>query len=116
GLFPGGIIVIGGEPGAGSDTVNFTGTGNAVTVDLATLTVSEVGGSTVTLNGIETLNVNAGAGNIFINGRGSAETFNVTPTAADTATITATGVTLTVNTNNTGRLRFIGFGGNDTVL
>jgi uncharacterized repeat protein (TIGR01451 family) len=107
--------VQGGNPSA-SDVLNFNGTGGDVTVNLQAGTVQEAGFGAVSLSGVETLNVNAGAGAISVVGRSTAETLDVTPTGANTATIVASGLNLVVNTNNTGTLTIDTSGGSDTVV
>jgi len=117
--FPGitgeGLKVEGGNPSA-SDVLNFTGAGGDVTVDLQAGTVQEAGFGAVALTGIETLNVNAGAGAINVVGQTIAETLDVTPTGIDTAAIVASGLNLVVNTSNTGTLTIDTAGGSDTVV
>lgn len=126
--FPGGLRVEGGDPSA-SDVLNFTGGGNAVIIDLAIQTITEVGFVFVDFSGVETLNVNAGTGNITMLGTTGPDNFTVTPTGATTATTTLASLpTLTVNTTNTGaslltldpiggsdNLRVNGTQGNETI-
>ena len=107
-----GVFVDGGNPSA-SDTVNFTGTGGGVTIDLAAQTVTQAGLAPVSLSGVEVLNVNAGAGAITVLGSTGDDNATVTPTGTDTATITAAGLNLTVNTTNSGVLTLNGLAGSD---
>jgi hypothetical protein len=102
-----------GDPSA-SDTVNLSGATGPVNINLANLTVTGFGG-TVSLLGVEHLNVSAGANAITVSGRTTADSFSVTPTGADTATIAVAGLNLTINTDNTGDLTIDGLGGNDTI-
>ncbi len=100
GLFAGGIRVIGGEPGQGSDTLNINATaaGLAATVDFSTNQVNGVVGGPISITGIEDLNLNGLSGvlntfsvlafgaltdvaNLFLNGSGIAgSTLAVTAT------------------------------------
>src|SRR5207244_2973092 len=59
-----GILVIGGEPGAGSDSLTVTGTAGSDTigVNLSAGTVTGIAGGAITLNGIEHLTVNGNGG------------------------------------------------------
>src|SRR5262249_14771577 len=61
GLFAGGITVVGGEPGGGSDLVTIVNDPNP-TVNFNTTQVSGVVGGPITLSGIETLSVNGSDG------------------------------------------------------
>ncbi|MGC3992072.1 MAG: FG-GAP-like repeat-containing protein [Chthoniobacteraceae bacterium] len=97
-------IIIQGGNSSGSDVVNFNGTGVAVTVNPTAGTVAETGFGTVTLSGIETLNVNASTGDISVLGTAGADTFSVTPTGTNTASVALAGVNLAINTNNSGAL------------
>src|SRR5262249_25086550 len=90
----GAIEVQGGDPSA-SDTINFTGSGGAVDVDLAAQTVTEFGFAPVSFTGVEVLNVSAGGGAITVFGTTRADNVTVTPTGANTATLTAAGLNLT---------------------
>ncbi len=108
------IEIQGGSPSA-SDVVNFTGTGGAVTIDLAAQTITEAGFGPVGFTGIETLNVEALGGAITVLGHATAESIDVTPTGANTATIVPSGLNLTINTSNTGLLTVDALGGSDTV-
>jgi hypothetical protein len=67
-LFPGGIVVIGGDNGTGSDRLEYTGGGGNVVVNLNSSSVNEIGASPISFAGIERLNVLAGAGNITVTG------------------------------------------------
>ena len=60
---------------------------------------------TVTLTGVEVLNLTNGGGAITVNGTAGPNAFTVTPTGADTASISVAGVNQVVNTTNTGTLR-----------
>ncbi|WP_237607275.1 CHRD domain-containing protein [Roseimaritima sediminicola] len=85
-LFPGvfggpGILVEGGNPGSGSDVLNFTGAGATVTVDLGLQTVAEAGFGAVAYSGIETLN--ADAGGVGLNVVATGEDDDVTVTVLD---------------------------------
>ncbi len=74
-LFAGGIRVIGGSNGNGSDSLNLSGADPVV--DLEANSVSGVVGGPVSFTGIEHLNVTAAA-TILINGKASADQLSVT--------------------------------------
>jgi Ca2+-binding RTX toxin-like protein len=138
-LFTGGIRVVGGEPGAGSDSLTVTGTaGNDnIVVDLATLQVTGVVGGLISLDGIEHLTVNGGGAaagdNIDINNFGSlnslstiqvnannlADTLDVTGTsAADVINFSATSAAAGLITRNgtPTTIRFGNLSGAKTIL
>src|SRR5678815_3355983 len=94
---PVGVNVQGGNPSA-SDVLNFTGTGGAVTLDLVAQTVTETGFGPVSFSGVETLNVNAGAGAISVVGTSGPDDLSVTPTGATTSTVVPAGLNLSINT------------------
>ena len=104
--------------GEGTNTATLTGNGTAVTVgsfgDASTNVVGVTGGSLgdVAVSGIASLTVNAGAGDITVGGTTGLNNYDVTPTAAHTATITDNGAMTTLYTNNTGSLTVDGGAGN----
>ena len=59
-----GLVVEGGNPGSGSDVLNFTGAGATVTMALGASTITETGFAAVNYTGVETANVNAGGANL----------------------------------------------------
>jgi len=67
-LFPGGVSVLGGDNGNGSDTLNFTGAGAAITLDLSAQTITEAALSPVSYSGVEHVTIDAGAANLTVNG------------------------------------------------
>ncbi len=98
GLFGGGVTVIGGEPSQGSDTVNVTTPTNS-TIDFSNSTITGVVGGSVSLVGVETLNVNgvAATANAWtVNNYGAVtdvHTLNLNPggDASDTIDLNTTG-------------------------
>jgi hypothetical protein len=90
----------------GNDTANLTGNGSDVTANLGGSAASVTGGGlgTVSLPGIEVLNLSAGAGNITLAGTSGPDAFTVTPTGANTATAQVDGLSPVVNTTNTATL------------
>jgi hypothetical protein len=90
----------------GAGVANLNGNGTSVTANLGALPASVSGGGlgTVTLPGIGTINLNAGAGNITLAGTAGADAFTVTPTGANTATAQVGGASPVVYTTNTGSL------------
>ncbi|WP_345322930.1 Ig-like domain-containing protein [Novipirellula rosea] len=78
-----GVEVQGGNPGSGSDVLNFTGSGGAVTLNLTTQTIDEAGAlGSVSYAGVETVNIDANAA-LTIEGTADNDTFNVTPVNAN---------------------------------
>ena len=80
------VSLEGGDPSA-SDVLNYTGTANsttAVDLDASTISQSVPAGPTVTLNGIERVNLTSsgGASTLTVTGTAGDDTINVTPTAA----------------------------------
>ena len=113
-LFAGGISVIGGTNGNGSDSLSLSGAD--LVIDLETNLVTGVVGGPVNFNGIEHLNVTATA-TITVNGKSSADQLSVTPTGANTAKIVPSiGGLLSINTTNPGSLTINTVGGSDTVI
>ncbi|MDX1926571.1 MAG: dockerin type I domain-containing protein [Pirellulaceae bacterium] len=112
-LFAGGIRVIGGSNGNGSDSLSLSGAD--LVVDLEANSVSGVVGGPVSFTGIEHLNVTAAA-TILINGKSSADQLSVTPTGANTTTIVpSAGGLLSINTNNPGSLTINTVSGSDAI-
>ena len=93
-----------GNPSA-SDTATLTGDGTTVTATLAGAS-SVIGGGlgTVTLSGIETATIDAGAGDVVVNGSSMADDYTVQPSGSDTATVSISGVHLVLQTDNSGLL------------
>jgi hypothetical protein len=96
-----GIDVQGGDP-AGSDTLNFTGSGSDVTVDLAAQTITENGFAPVSFSGIEVLNVAAAGAALTVNGTAGPDAFTYTPTDTTAGTVTLAGLNLAVNFTDVG--------------
>jgi len=93
-----------GNPSA-SDTATLTGDGTAVTATLVGASSVTGGGlGTVTLSGIETATIDAGAGDVVVNGSSSADDYTVQPSGSDTATVSISGVHLVLKTDNSGLL------------
>lgn len=112
-LFAGGIRVIGGANGNGSDSLSLSGADPVI--DLEANSISGVVGGPVSFTGIEHLNVTAVA-TIVVNGKASADQLSVTPTGANTATIVpSAGGLLSINTNNPGSLTINTITGSDVV-
>ena len=113
-LFLGGIQVISGDNGNGSDTLNVSGAD--LVIDLEANKVTGVVGGPVSFNGIEHLNVTATA-TITINGKSSTDLLTVTPTGVNTTRIVpSVGGLLSIETNNPGTLTIAGVGGIDSVV
>jgi Ca2+-binding RTX toxin-like protein len=81
------ITLLGGEPSAGSDVLNFTGSGSgAVTVDLDGATVQEAGFGAVSFTSVELLNANAAGQNLTLNATNGDDTLAVTTSSRNAAT------------------------------
>jgi Ca2+-binding RTX toxin-like protein len=107
----------GGDPSA-SDVLNFTGDGTgAVTEDLGAQTIAETGFGTVTLSGIELVNLNAGGAALTIQGTANADTMRYTPTGVAAGIVTLDGLNQVTNfTNAGGTFTLDPLGGSDTVV
>lgn len=103
--------------GGGAAVANLNGNGTDVIANLGGAPASVSGGGlgTVSLPGIATLNLNAGAGNITLAGTSGTDAFTVTPTGANTATAQVGGLAPAVNTTNTGNLTVDAGVGTDTL-
>ncbi|HSU69462.1 MAG TPA: hypothetical protein VLJ39_21430, partial [Tepidisphaeraceae bacterium] len=103
--------------GGGGAVANLNGNGTAVTANLGGAPASVSGGGlgTVSLPGIATLNLNAGAGNIALAGTSGTDAFTVTSTGSNTATTQVGGLAPVVNTTNTGSLTVDAAAGTDTL-
>jgi hypothetical protein len=110
-------ITLGGGGALAGDVANLTGDGAAVTANLGGTTASVTGGDlgSVSLPGIETLNLNAGSGAITLLGTPGPDAFIVTPTGANTATAQVSGLAPTVNVTTTASLSVNGGGGTDAL-
>src|SRR5262249_4883609 len=106
-----GLFIEAGDPSA-SDVVNLTGASGPVTVNLATQTVTGFG-APVSLSGVETLNLDAGANDINVVGTIGPDDISVTPTGTNTATVSSAGSNLTINATNSGLLTVKADGGSD---
>ncbi|MGV2333431.1 MAG UNVERIFIED_CONTAM: hypothetical protein LVR18_04640 [Planctomycetaceae bacterium] len=58
------LLIDAGDPDSGSDVLNVLGGGGAVTIALATQSITEAGFGAVSFSGIEQLNLNSSGGNI----------------------------------------------------
>ncbi len=89
------IIIEGGSPDNGSDVLNFTGNGAALTADLGLRTITEAGFAPVSFAGIETVNINAGAAALTATLTSGDDQLSYQPTGA------AAGTFQNVNDNTT---------------
>jgi len=96
-------IDVNGSGLADPDVLNLVGDGTPVTVNMGTPTPTLSGGGLGTvaiplsISGVGTVNLNDGAGAITVNGSAGPDTFNVTPTGTNSATVMANGVAPTLN-------------------
>jgi Ca2+-binding RTX toxin-like protein len=110
-----GILVEGGNPDSGSDTLAFNGAGAAITVNLAARTIRETGFGAVLYSGMETANVNAATANLTVNGTAGDDTTVVTPTGANAATLVNNATSPTFNLSGIGTLLVDQLAGDDTL-
>ena len=76
------ILVEGDDPSIGSDVLNFNGTGGAITADMTSQSLTEVGLGPVIYMGMEQVNINGAGGALAVNGTADNDTFSVTPLGA----------------------------------
>ncbi len=107
------LVIEGGNPDSGSDTLNFNGAGAAVTVDLGLKTITEAGSGAVGYSGIEFANVDASTANITVNGTTGDDTTVVTPTGANAATLVNNDAAPTFNLSAIGTLLVDQLAGDD---
>jgi hypothetical protein len=99
--FTAGMEVQGGNPGSGSDVLNFNGSGaGAVAVNLMTKAIQEAGSAAVDYTGIETLNVNAAGQVLSVQGTANDDVIEVTPYGGNAGTLQANGQAPVVNYSN----------------
>ena len=115
-VIPGGVSVIGGDNGDGSDSLTLNGdAASALNVNFETSQASGAGLGIVDFAGIEHLFANNGAGAIDVLGTDDPDAITVTPTGANTALIQIANLETDLTTNNTGTLTIDGAGGADTL-
>ena len=94
--------------GGGGATANLTGNGTAMAATLGSTTSVTGGGLNVSLLGVSTINLNAGAGAIALTGGPGLDVFTLTVTGNNSASVQDGPLPLLVNTTNTGALSFDG--------
>ncbi|MEZ6114402.1 MAG: hypothetical protein R3C99_25835 [Pirellulaceae bacterium] len=109
------IQVAGDAPSAGSDTLTFNGTGAAITVNLATSTISQVGSGPVAYSGIEHVVINGANQQVTFLGGASDDAFDVTPVDADSADLSLAGLATTFRIDTASGLTLNGGGGSNSV-
>lgn len=87
GNFPTPLTISGGNPSNGSDVLNVTGAGAALTVNLPTSTITETGFAAISYVGIEDIAINGGAAALSVNGTTADDRFDVQPTASGTGSL-----------------------------
>ncbi len=100
--FAGGIFLEGGDPGAGSDVLNFTGAGAAVTLNLETERIQETALNPLAYAGIEVINLNAGGAAPTIAATSGDDDVTVTVLTATTGKVESGLALPTVYYSNTG--------------
>ncbi len=116
------IALQGGSPDA-SDVAVLTGDGTAVAVTLADPSVTPVvpstvvggGLGTVSLSGIEDVDLNAAGGDVAVNGTAADDDLAYQPTAANAGRFTKVDLNLTLDLTNVGTLSVNGQGGDNTL-
>lgn len=117
-----GIEVQGGNPGSGSDELNFEGAGGAVAVDIEAQTVTESGQSPVIFTGIETIYVDTSSGAFTLAATSGDDTIVATPLTTTIApfalngTIQANGNAPVVHYEGVTTANIDGGGGKDTLI
>jgi hypothetical protein len=106
------ILLAGGNPSA-SDVAALTGSGANVSADLAAGEVTGGGLGTVSLTGIEQLDIDAATGNLTVLTGGDDDTVEVTPLGTNHGTLQANGAAPVVNFSGVGDLTVNLLGGND---
>ncbi|MFK8114092.1 MAG: choice-of-anchor Q domain-containing protein [Rubripirellula sp.] len=110
--FPQGINLAGGQPDSGSDVLDFTGGGGAVTLNVANQTITETGFAPVSYAGVETVNVDANA-DLTVFGGASNDIFDVTPTVPSSGSFVHDGSNgIAFNYSGATTTTFNGGGGN----
>ncbi|MBC8353053.1 MAG: hypothetical protein H8E66_13740, partial [Planctomycetes bacterium] len=113
------ITLSGGDPAVDADRVVLNATDDATLVlggPTATVSGGNLSSGVVSLPGIEAVSLNAGANNLVVDGTTSADSFIVSPIAANVATVQAEGIRPVVTTTNTGSLTINALGGGDDAL
>jgi hypothetical protein len=112
------IAVQGGSPDA-SDVAYLTGDGTAVTLTLGdggTPTQVTGGGlGTITLPGVEDVNLDAAGGNLTVEGTAADDDVSYTPTGADAGLLVKSGLNARFVLTNVDRLTIDGQGGDNTL-
>ncbi|MCB9939631.1 MAG: hypothetical protein H6823_15420, partial [Planctomycetaceae bacterium] len=109
------VNVHGGDPSA-SDTLTYTGAGEAVTVDLAAQTIDEPSSGTVNYTGIEHITVNSADQALQVNATSGDDVIDVTPTSGNAGVLRVAGTpTLTYQNVAANTISVNGSGGNDTI-
>jgi hypothetical protein len=106
------INVDGNNPSA-SDVLTFLGQGGAITLDLASSTISEAGMGPVSFTGIENLTLDAGNAALTINNTTGVDAVTVRPTSANSATMSVTSNPTQFNLTNVATLTVAGLAGDD---
>ncbi len=94
-----GVAIQGGDPSA-SDTLNFTGTGGPIVVDLDAQTIKEGANPAVSISGVETVNVNAAGGALTVNGTTGDDDLTYTPSGPSAGSVALAGLNTVVNFSN----------------
>ncbi|MEI7701497.1 MAG: hypothetical protein WCK86_16990, partial [Planctomycetia bacterium] len=109
------ISVEGGNPGVGSDSLNFIGSGGAITMDLGGGTITESLFNTVLWSGIELATINAATAALRLLATTGNDTTEVIPTSVNSGTLRNNSTSPLVNFTNTGSLTVDQLTGDDVL-
>jgi hypothetical protein len=111
------LTIEGGNPDNGSDVLNFTGAGAAITADLGLAsTITETGFAAVVHTGIETLNVAAAGANFTTLGTANDDVFVYTPQGANSGSVQLNGGAPVVNFTAVGTFNISALGATGDVV
>ncbi len=113
--FAGGLTVDGGNPSA-SDTLNFAGSGGAITIDPTAGTITEAGFGPVSVTGIEHVNIDAAGGAIVVAGTAGDDTIAVSPTAPGAGNFSVAGNSTQFNYTDAASITVDGGAGDGDVV
>ena len=112
------VIVNGGNPDSGSDTLEFISQGST-TVDLGASTIDDdvtASSPDVIYSGIETVDVTSGGQDLTVAATAGNDVINVTPLTGTSGTLQVTGLSPMVTFSATGTFTADGAGGSDTLV
>ena len=102
--FSGGVTIIGGDNGTGSDELIFNGGGDTITLSLEAQTIAENALATVSFLGIEDVTVNAAAGDVSVTGTAGDDSITVELWGSDEVALTRTSQAVSFDLSAVGTL------------